>query len=159
MLCLLSAVGLSVFGFTHIQNQLTTNLKADLEVSELKEKKAELDIKNLDIELQNMQMQLEISLTEVKGLEDEVKLLTSDQENMAKEAKLCQDLVVTLNDEITVIVKDKSDNEGNFNAVKSKWTEQINGLKKQLEERSPLCAFVKNSNATGLCIQATTKSK
>ncbi|XP_055076605.2 uncharacterized protein [Misgurnus anguillicaudatus] len=151
MLFLLIAVAVSVWGFTRMQNQVTKKLTVDLEDSELQEKNTELGLKNFDIELQNMLMQMDITLTEVKGLENEMKLITSDQEKMAKEAKECQDLVVTLNKQITGIVQEKSDNEGNFNATKSKWTEQMQALKKQLEERSPVCAFVKKLNASGLC--------
>lgn len=94
-LALIATVAMSLIGYKHIQRELLKKLTSELRFSETSEKKTDLDLTNLGLELQNKQLELDIVEKDVQGLDAEVKKIVLDQQKMAEELKACQGSLVS----------------------------------------------------------------
>ncbi|XP_051519553.1 uncharacterized protein si:ch73-347e22.8 [Myxocyprinus asiaticus] len=144
-LCLLLAVNISLVGYMHFRKELTRKLENKMELTNMEIKEKESSIIHFESALENSKKLMSTTETEVTDLQDEIKKSAIDQENKAKQVKDCQNSVENLRTENGIKEKEETDNHDNYAALQAKWSETINGLKQQLNERSQLCEHVKNA--------------
>lgn len=143
MLCLVILVIMGLVGYIHFKKELVSKLTNEISKAEVR--KNDLDINNYSLTVEQTQKEFDEVDKEVKEILDEVGKLNSAKEEKDKEVKACKDSVAVLSNDVAAVEKEKSDIEGNFGGEKTKWSEEINGLKEKLQNQSPVCAFV---NAT-----------
>lgn len=143
MLFLIIALMVGLVGYIHYKRELLNKLKNEMEFSDSAVREAVRGIENYGLAVEHTQKELDNTEKEVKELQDEVGKLNPAKEEKDKELKACKDSVAGLNNDIAALEKDKTDAEGNFAGEKTKWEETTNGLKKQFQETSPVCAHLK----------------
>ncbi|CDQ62008.1 unnamed protein product [Oncorhynchus mykiss] len=85
-------------------------------------------------------------------MEAEVKKLTEEEGKKKTEVEACQAEKKQKEEVLAPIQKEQSDIEATFKTEKEAWTGEITTLKQQLEQRSKVCGFVKDSTDTAkLC--------
>ncbi|KAL0962572.1 hypothetical protein UPYG_G00341900 [Umbra pygmaea] len=90
--------------------------------------------------------QVESKKKNLEEMDVEVKKLTEEQGKMKAEIDTCLATKKTTEDELAPIQKEMSDIEASFNTEKETWNGEITNLKKQMEERSKVCDFVKKNS-------------
>ncbi|XP_048058393.1 uncharacterized protein si:ch73-347e22.8 [Megalobrama amblycephala] len=145
ILCLIVAVIMGLLAYMHFNKELLNKLTNEMEFVEAEVRETEHSIESYNLAVEHTQKEMDNADKEVKELQDEVGKLTSSKEEKDKEVKACKDSVAVLNNDVTAVEKEKSDTDGNFASEKTKWSEELNGLTKQLQESSQVCAYVKIS--------------
>lgn len=143
ILCLAIVMIMGLLGYINFKRESVIKVANEMEFAEAAVREAELGIENYNLAVQHTQMEMDNAEKEIKELQDEVGKLTSAKEEKDKEVKACKDSVAGLNNDVTVVEKEKSDTDGNFAGEKTKWSEEMNRFKQQLQERSPVCAHAK----------------
>ncbi|XP_052439329.1 myosin-2 heavy chain, non muscle [Carassius gibelio] len=156
ILCLIILVITGLVGNIHINKEFVNKLTNEVEFSERKERQKDLDIKDYSLAIEHTQKEIDSVDKEVKELQDEVGKLNTAKEEKDKEVKACKDSVAVLSNDVAAVEKEKSDIEGNFGVEKTKWSEEMNGLKQKLQNQSLVCAFV-NATADVLKDEPTIK--
>ncbi|XP_070987265.1 brain acid soluble protein 1-like [Oncorhynchus clarkii lewisi] len=149
-LTILVSMGLAliVFGQSLTEAKLTMqNLHLDqmqrARVNQLKERQW---LENL------LKGQLDSKKKNVEEMEAEVKKLTEEEGKKKTEVEACQADKKQKEEVLAPIQKEQSDIEATFKTEKEAWTGEITTLKQQLEQRSKVCGFVKDSTDTAkLC--------
>ncbi|XP_052349513.1 neurofilament heavy polypeptide-like isoform X11 [Oncorhynchus keta] len=149
-LTILVSMGLAliVFGQPLTEAKLTLqNLHLDqmqqARVNQLKERQW---VENL------LKGQLDSKKKNVEEMEAEVKKLTEEEGKKKTEVEACQAEKKQKEEVLAPIQKEQSDIEVTFKTEKEAWTGEITTLKQQLEQRSKVCGFVKDSTDTAkLC--------
>lgn len=149
-LTILVSMGLAliVFGQSLTEAKLTLqNLHLDqmqrARVNQLKERQW---LENL------LKGQLDWKKKNVEEMEAEVKKLTEEEGKKKIEVEACQADKKQKEEVLAPIQKEQSDIEATFKTEKEAWTGEITTLKQQLEQRSKVCGFVKDSTDTAkLC--------
>ncbi|XP_016407169.1 uncharacterized protein LOC107739535 [Sinocyclocheilus rhinocerous] len=141
ILCLVIFVIMGLVGYIHFKKELVNKLKNEVEFSEAEVREKELDLNNYGLAVEHTQKEIDNPDKEVKELQDEVGKLNSAKEEKDKEVKACKDSVAGLSNDVAAMEKEKSDIDGK----KTKWNEEINGLKQKLQDHSPVCAYVKTT--------------
>ncbi|KAF4100621.1 uncharacterized protein si:ch73-347e22.8 [Onychostoma macrolepis] len=154
ILCLLIFVIMGLVGYIHFKKELVSKLTNYVEFSEAEVREKNLDINDYGLTAEHAQKEFDNVDKEVKELQDEVGKLNSAKEEKDKEVKACKDSVAVLSNDVAAVEKEKSDIEGNFGGEKTKWSEEVNGLKQKLQNQSPVCAFV-NTTAEVLKEEST----
>ncbi|XP_052348601.1 neurofilament heavy polypeptide-like [Oncorhynchus keta] len=96
--------------------------------------------------------QLDSKKKNVEEMEAEVKKLTEEEGKKKTEVEACQAEKKQKEEVLAPIQKEQSDIEVTFKTEKEAWTGEITTLKQQLEQRSKVCGFVKDSTDTAkLC--------
>uniref|UniRef100_A0A9J7ZP28 Si:ch73-347e22.8 n=1 Tax=Cyprinus carpio carpio TaxID=630221 RepID=A0A9J7ZP28_CYPCA len=153
ILCLVLFMIMGLVGFIHIKKEMVNKLINEVEFSEAEVREKDLDINNYGLAVEHTQKEIDNADKEVKELKDEVGKLNSAKDEKDKEVKACKDSVAGLNNDVAAMEKEKIDIDGK----KTKWNEEINGLKQKLQDQSPVCAFVKkDANIKDLCPQIQT---
>ncbi|XDV34161.1 hypothetical protein PO909_004358 [Leuciscus waleckii] len=134
---------MGLLGFMHLKRESVNKLANEMEFAEAAVRETELGLENYGLAVEHTQTEMDNAEKEVKELQDEVGKLTSAKEGKEKEVQACKDSAAGLNNEVTVVEKEKSDVDGNFAGEKTKWSEEINRLKQQLQDNSPVCAHAK----------------
>ncbi|XP_043073070.1 uncharacterized protein si:ch73-347e22.8 [Puntigrus tetrazona] len=137
-LCLIIFLIMGLVGYIHFKKELVSTLTNEVEFSEAEVREKDMDIKNYGLAVEHTQKEFDDVDKEVKELQDEVGKLNSAKEEKDKEVKACTDSKAALSTDIAAVEKEKSEIEGE----KTKWVEEINGLKQKIENQSPVCAFV-----------------
>uniref|UniRef100_A0A673LXJ3 Si:ch73-347e22.8 n=1 Tax=Sinocyclocheilus rhinocerous TaxID=307959 RepID=A0A673LXJ3_9TELE len=156
ILCLIILVIMGLVGYIHFKRELASKLTNEVEFSEAEVREKDLDINNYSLTVEHTQKEIDNVDKDVKELQDEVGKLNTAKEEKDKEVKTCKDSVAELSNEVAAVEKEKSDIEGNFGGEKTKWSEEINGLKQKLQNQSAVCAFV-NTTAEVLKNESTIK--
>lgn len=145
-LTILVSMGLAliVFGQSLTEAKLTLqNLHLDqmqrARVNQLKERQW---LENL------LKGQLDWKKKNVEEMEAEVKKLTEEEGKKKTEVEACQAEKKQKEEVLAPIQKEQSDIEATFKTEKEAWTGEITTLKQQLEQRSKVCGFVKDSTDT-----------
>ncbi|XP_056596831.1 uncharacterized protein si:ch73-347e22.8 [Triplophysa dalaica] len=164
LLVIMASVALSLIGYKHIQTELLNEITSELKFSETVQRRTELDLTNLQLEFQNKNMEMDILQKDFNDHDVEIKKEVLVQQKMTEEVKACQDLLAKMNENIAGVEKEKADVEGNFAASKTTWNKDITDFKKQLEQPSQVCAYLKTgTDADGLCpktiVQNTTQQE
>ncbi|XP_056120132.1 uncharacterized protein si:ch73-347e22.8 [Rhinichthys klamathensis goyatoka] len=137
---------MALLGYMHIKMESVNKLANEMEFVEGALRESELGIENYYLAVQDTELKMDNAGKEIKALQDEVGKLTSAKEVKDKEVTACKDSVAGLNNDVTAVEKEKSDTDGNFAGEKTKWSEEINSLKQQLQDHSPVCAHAKISS-------------
>ncbi|ROL45811.1 hypothetical protein DPX16_11506 [Anabarilius grahami] len=145
ILCLIVAAIMGLLAYMHLNRELLNKLTNEIEFVKAAVRETEQSIESYNLEVEYTQKEMDNADKEVKELQDEVVKLTSSKEEKDKEVKACKDSVAVLNNDVTAVEKEKSDTDGNFASEKTKWSEEMNGLIKQLQESSQVCAYAKVS--------------
>ncbi|XP_056335737.1 uncharacterized protein si:ch73-347e22.8 [Danio aesculapii] len=146
LLFLIIALAVGLVGYIHYKRELVNKLNNEMEFSDSAVREAVMGVQNFGLAVEHTQKELDNTEKEIKELQDEVGKLNPPKEEKDKELKACKDLVAGLNNDIAAVEKDKTDTEGNFAGEKTKWEETTNGLKKQMQETSPVCAHLKKDS-------------
>lgn len=145
-LTILVSMGLAliVFGQPLTEAKLTLqNLHLDqmqrARVNQLKERQW---VENL------LKGQLDSKKKNVEEMEADVKKLTEEEGKKKTEVEACQAEKKQKEEVLAPIQKEQSDIEATFKTEKEAWTGEVTTLKQQLEQRSKVCGFVKDSTDT-----------
>lgn len=156
ILCLLIFAIMGLVGYIHFKKELVSKLINEVQSSETEVRGKDVDINDYGLIVERTQKEFDNADKEVKELQDEVGKLNSAKEEKDKEVKACKDSVAVLSNDVAAVEKEKSDTEGNFGGEKTKWSEEMDGLKQKLQNQSPVCAFV-NTTAEVLKKESTIK--
>uniref|UniRef100_A0A8C2DX47 Si:ch73-347e22.8 n=1 Tax=Cyprinus carpio TaxID=7962 RepID=A0A8C2DX47_CYPCA len=156
ILCLIILVIMGLVGNKHIKKEMMSELTNEVELSEGEVREKDLDINKYRLTVEHTQKQIDNVDKEVKELQDEIGKLNAAKEEKDKGVKACKDSVAVLNNDVAAVEKEKSNIEGKFGGEKTKWSEEMNGLKQKLQNQSPVCAFV-NTTAEVLNSDSTIK--
>ncbi|XP_067282269.1 uncharacterized protein si:ch73-347e22.8 [Pseudorasbora parva] len=143
ILCISVVMGIGLLGYMHLKKELVYKLTSEMEFVEAAVRETLLGIENFNLAVQHTETELGNADKEIKTLQDENGKLNSALDGKKKEVKACKDSVAGLNNDIKAVEKDKGDTDGRFAGEKTKWVEEINVLKRQFQEHSPVCAHVK----------------
>ncbi|KAG1948695.1 uncharacterized protein si:ch73-347e22.8 [Pimephales promelas] len=146
ILCLTIVLIMALLGYIHIKRQSVNKLAKEIESVETALRESNLGLENYYLELQKTELDIDNAGKNIKELTDEIGKLTSANEVMNKEVTACKDSVAGLNNDVAAVEKEKSDINGNFLGEKTKWSEEMNRLKQQIQEHSPVCAHAKISS-------------
>ncbi|KAJ8000321.1 hypothetical protein DPEC_G00203620 [Dallia pectoralis] len=103
----------------------------------------------------HVKAQLEWKKKSVVDIESEVKLQNEQEKNHKTASEACQAEKKIKTDVLVPIQKELSDLQAKLNTQKETWNGTINSFKKQMEQRSKICDFlkkdIKDPNVTKFC--------